>query len=630
LILRHHSLLPFRLLLLTAAVFLVATVVAFDGRKPDGAQADPAFGLVRPNPTSGVIIENHIFPLNVQMTTCADNAVIPGGTATSGALTTITDSTKSWTTNQWAGYDIQLTTGAQAPQWRSIVSNTGTTITVDSAWGGIVDTGTADGGSTTTLLDVGSGWFNNEFVGMTLEMPSKGVGQNRTISANTVDTLTVSPAWTTNVTDTASAALTTTEAASTLMDTSVSWSTNAWANKTVQINSGGAAGQSRRIISNTSNKLTIEGTWTATTGGSATAGATSNTFVDATKSWAVNSLAGLRIDIISGTGANQSRTITSNTATTITISSNWTTIPAFGDLYRVLAVPTTGATYIVRDGPSIGTAFQIKQNATPTGGTQFQIFKSHCRPGGHTTTVAYPSAKFEVITDAGIGTSGSSTTLVDSSKNWKINQWAGSRVNINVGAGAGQSRVVLSNTKTALTVTPAWSVPNPGSGSVYQIGGIGDGGFITSTGRAYNCPGGATYGTGTASINCVSLGSGGTNLPQGPTGAGNLVNVILKATGRGVSTFSLTSQVLEVDGTIIPADVANANRRVILCPDSAPPASPDGLINVADLGSTSQAFGQGPGGPNYTPQKNPNEDSIINVADLGIIASVFGKRCIQP
>lgn len=56
------------------------------------------------------------------------------GTASSGASTTITDSSKSWTTNQWANSQVRITSGTGAGQIRSISSNTGTEITVSSAW----------------------------------------------------------------------------------------------------------------------------------------------------------------------------------------------------------------------------------------------------------------------------------------------------------------------------------------------------------------------------------------------------------------------------------------------------------------------------------------------------------------
>ena len=56
------------------------------------------------------------------------------GTATAGASTTLTNSAKSWTTNQWANAQLRITAGTGAGQIRTVASNTGTVITVSSAW----------------------------------------------------------------------------------------------------------------------------------------------------------------------------------------------------------------------------------------------------------------------------------------------------------------------------------------------------------------------------------------------------------------------------------------------------------------------------------------------------------------
>jgi len=52
------------------------------------------------------------------------------GTATAGAATTITDSSKTWTTNAYAGYAVYIYSGTGKGQIREIVSNTATALTV--------------------------------------------------------------------------------------------------------------------------------------------------------------------------------------------------------------------------------------------------------------------------------------------------------------------------------------------------------------------------------------------------------------------------------------------------------------------------------------------------------------------
>lgn len=55
----------------------------------------------------------------------------------SGQLTKLIDATKTWTTNQWAGCVVMITDGTgklETVQYRTIVSNTASDLTLDSAW----------------------------------------------------------------------------------------------------------------------------------------------------------------------------------------------------------------------------------------------------------------------------------------------------------------------------------------------------------------------------------------------------------------------------------------------------------------------------------------------------------------
>jgi hypothetical protein len=56
------------------------------------------------------------------------------GTATAGGANTITNSSKTWTNNQWANHQIRITGGTGIGQIRTIASNTGTIITVSTNW----------------------------------------------------------------------------------------------------------------------------------------------------------------------------------------------------------------------------------------------------------------------------------------------------------------------------------------------------------------------------------------------------------------------------------------------------------------------------------------------------------------
>lgn len=70
--------------------------------------------------------------------------------------------------------------------------------------------------------------------------------------------------------------------------------------------------------------------------------------------------------------------------------------------------------------------------------------------------------------DEGTTTSGSSTTLTDSSKEWIADQFIGGTIRIISGAGAGQSVAITDNTSTVITVA-SWPNGTPDSTSHYRI-----------------------------------------------------------------------------------------------------------------------------------------------------------------
>lgn len=63
-----------------------------------------------------------------------DPTVADSGTASgSQTSTTLQDSSKSWTTNQFVGYVVQITGGTGSGQWRQVTGNDSNTLTV-GAW----------------------------------------------------------------------------------------------------------------------------------------------------------------------------------------------------------------------------------------------------------------------------------------------------------------------------------------------------------------------------------------------------------------------------------------------------------------------------------------------------------------
>ncbi len=143
-----------------------------------------------------------------------------------------------------------------------------------------------------------------------------------------------------------------------LQDTSKTWVDNAWTNYLVEITSGTGMGQALKIASNTLDTLTVNGFWLITpdatstyalrtmpidasdTGTASTPSTTEFLFVDVTKNWSANTWANYLIKITSGTGYGQVRHISSNTSTSLTISTAWTTWPDFSSTYAIYPFPT--------------------------------------------------------------------------------------------------------------------------------------------------------------------------------------------------------------------------------------------------------------------------------------------------
>ncbi len=60
--------------------------------------------------------------------------IMASGTATAGGASTLTNSAKTWTVNQWTNYQVRITAGTGIGQVRTIASNTATVLTTSAAW----------------------------------------------------------------------------------------------------------------------------------------------------------------------------------------------------------------------------------------------------------------------------------------------------------------------------------------------------------------------------------------------------------------------------------------------------------------------------------------------------------------
>lgn len=333
-----------------------------------------------------------------------------------------------------------------------------------------------------------------------------------------------------------------------------SWRTDQWVGYWVYIFSGTGAGQIRQITGNTGNTLNWSSAMSphpSTTSrymilgfdaGIATAGA-STTITDSTKAWTTDRWKNYVVRIMAGTGAGQYRPIASNTATALTVVGSWATTPDSTSVYTIQGdpdklyiqlgslnalaihnidsqVPTFGrqqdfgtarnaaATVAGQDPIAISTLanatttatvttahphqFKVGQLVTVRGATDANFNVTNVAiatvPSG--TTFTYTMAGTPAATS--IVSSQTTTVLVDATKSWTTNQWAGQMVYMYTGAVTaatgsvtGQAFRIASNTATTLTMVATATAPTNGV-SRYAIStstaiGAADFGVATGT-----------------------------------------------------------------------------------------------------------------------------------------------------
>lgn len=324
------------------------------------------------------------------------------GTATAGATSTLTDSTKAWATNRWANHDVRILHGTGRGQTRTIASNTATVITTQSPWDTTPDSTSvfAIQGDSDKLYLVSGGnaailMYNMDSMVATF---GRQVGQDWGISRNAAATVgghqPVAIASVSNATTTAT--VTTAHAHQFRVGdlVTVRGATDANYNVTnVSI---------ATVASATTFTYVMAGSPVSNTLGSQS----TTTLTDATKNWTTNEHAGrlvymntAAITAASGSVAGQVVRIASNTATTLTFAATVT-------------APTNGVSrYSIARGDAIGAL------------------------------------------DFGVATGTQSTTTIqDTTKSWTVNIYAGRRVRV-LTSGGPIEVVIASNTSNTLTVS---------------------------------------------------------------------------------------------------------------------------------------------------------------------------------
>lgn len=183
-------------------------------------------------------------------------------------------------------------------------------------------------------------------------------------------------------------------------------------------------------------------------------------------------LRGYKIHITSGPGAGDVREILSNTIGTnsvITVGSFSAAITA-ASTYRLL----TPRWYVWNGGTQSAGSVKMYCYALNSWTTLSQTgyFSSTANDVRAVATPSFIDNDF-VSFATGTATAGAANTLTNAGKSWTTNQWANYQIRITAGTGAGQIRLISTNTPTVITVSSNWGI-NPDATSQYSIEGNDD------------------------------------------------------------------------------------------------------------------------------------------------------------
>jgi hypothetical protein len=194
-----------------------------------------------------------------------------------------------------------------------------------------------------------------------------------------------------------------------------------------------------------------------------TTGTVVGTLTDTTKTWPVTGqgLAGYHVRIVADPGtpsaAGQVRTVISNTATVLTVTPSWTTLP----------VTLSSTIY------EIGWANTNATNTTP----QINTWCAQLYPAPASPLTAPPPTR--------PGHCNASNTFTNDGASWSAN-YTGKYVYIYSDTNAGQAYAIVSNNSNTLTVTPAFPTTSGTSGSSTYVITESRGYVLITSGRATN------------------------------------------------------------------------------------------------------------------------------------------------
>jgi hypothetical protein len=445
-------------------------------------------------------------------------AFVSGLTATSGLTNGLVNSGATMEYDRWANHQLRITSGKGIGQRRRIVGNTDTTFFVDHGWGITLDNTSqyAVYADTDKLWIAGNGssalwyysverdmWANGHiadsgiarnisvtpYAGITYEAPHEGLAVSSIVyNANGILTVAVNAGGSGYV----------------VGDLVTLSTTGSGAQAYVTSVSGTGAVTGLQLAASGTNYTSV--TTSNTTGGSGTsltinvtvgkvgnvttvtnqdfrhgefvtiAGCATDTTFNGV--FQIIGTASLTTFSIAAPSATASPTAASSQSTSVLVdaSQNWATNEHTG---KILYILSSGAS------PTLVAARKIASNTATTvtvvGGTITAATNGTSRyviqePRGFGAMV---TNKIANKVGYGWASSGTATTLVDSSKDWNNNQWLNCRVRVMCGTGAGNESVITANTATTLTVA-SWGVATPDATSKYEI--LDSFGIVTTAG----------------------------------------------------------------------------------------------------------------------------------------------------
>lgn len=212
---------------------------------------------------------------------------------------------------------------------------------------------------------------------------------------------------------------------------------------------------------------------------------------------------GYQVRIISGTGAGQTRPITTSCTSNNTIyvgDTAWVKAYFPQSSYSATSGAGTGSVFVIEYvtctvdtnwdiPPDSSSLFEIASGAIWSLEYISSTVSPYCElhkydvlfdyweikrppidyiPGGLTTDWHLETTQSDTKLEIGTADSGSLTTLVDNSKSFGVNKYTNCRVFITKGTGIGQQRTILSNDSSSITVCKPFTI-SPSSDSEYYI-----------------------------------------------------------------------------------------------------------------------------------------------------------------